>query len=183
MVTLSPYGEVLDVKSESFDFVREQITEPVVDAFTRERVLDILTPEYLTGALLPWRGVLPLGQAVTVGDTVERKFGSMVDRIPFVGIARVVVTQDGSRSTANFTATVDRPVRATTVFTELLEPVSLRGLTATMAGGLMLDPDGVVVSGWTTIKGTVTSDVGGTPMTTTVWHESVTELIGTMRAD
>lgn len=180
MITLSPYGEVLEVESPSFDFLIEQIAEPGVDPVIGERVLDLIAPEFLSATLLPWRSIAPLGQAVTYDDTLSIPFAGVLDRIPVRDTAKVVLTRQNGKAVLNFSSDFARSTRPVAAFTELLDPVSIISTKGHISGALNLDDDGVVVSGWTAAKGTVTGTVSGAPIAATIWHETYSEMIGMM---
>lgn len=183
MVTLSPYGEILEVKSESFDGLVEQLSDTTVDPVTRERVLGLITPEYVSAVFLPWRSVAPLGQSVKSGDTIHREVGLAIDRIPVRANAASVVTGSKDKPILNFSADIVAPARKMAAYTELLQPVAISGISGRINGGLTLDQDGVVVSGWTAAKATVNATSHGQPLTTTIWHETFTEAIGMIQLD
>jgi hypothetical protein len=180
MITLSPYGEILDVESPSYEFLREQIAEPGVDPVTRERVLDLITPEFLSATILPWRSVAPLGRTVDYDDTLRMPFGGVLDRVSVRDTAEITLSRLNDKATLGFTSDFNSSVRTLASFTELLDPVAISSVNGRLAGALNLDDDGVVVSGWTTAKGTINGTVAGQPILATVWHETYTEMIGMM---
>lgn len=180
MITLSPYGEVLAVESPSFEFLREQIAEPGVDPVIRERVLDMITPEFLSATLLPWRSIAPLGRSVAYGDTLAIPYAGVLDRVGVRDTARVVLTRQNDKAVLSFESDFTTATRPFGAFTELLDPVSIGSTAGHISGALNIDDDGVVVSGWTAAKGTVTGTVSGAPIAATVWHETYTEMIGMM---
>jgi hypothetical protein len=180
MITLSPYGQVLGIESPSFDFLREQIAEPGVDPVIRERVLDMISPEFLSATLLPWRSVAPLGRSVGFGDTLTMPFTGVLDRVGVRDTARVVLMRQNDKAVLNFQSDFRTATRPFGAFTELLDPVTIGSTTGHISGALNIDDDGVVVSGWTAAKGTVNGTVSGAPIAATVWHETYTEMIGMM---
>jgi hypothetical protein len=181
MIGLSPYGELISIESPSFDFLREQIADPAVDASTRERVQDLISPEFLSATLLPWRSIAPLGRTVRYDvDTLRVPFYGVLDRIPVRDTARVYLMRQNDKPVLGFTADFTRASRKVATFTELLDPVTISAIDGKITGALNLDDDGVVVSGWTTAKGTVNGVVAGLPVLATVWHETYTEMIGMM---
>jgi hypothetical protein len=180
MITLSPYGEVLNVESPSFEFLKEQIAAPGVDAVTRERVVDLISPEFLSAAVFPWRSVAPLGRTVGYSETLRVPFVGVLDRIAVRDTAEVTLTRHNGKATLGFTSDFGHTARKLAAFTELLEPVSIASIDGSISGALTLDDDGVVVSGWTTAKGTINGVVSGAPLVATVWHETFTEMIGMM---
>ena len=180
MITISPYGEILEIESPSFDFLREQIEDPAVDAVTRERVLDLISPEFIGATMLPWRSIVPLGRKVTYNDTLRLPFAGVLDRISVRDTAEVVLTRMNDAPVLSFTSTFSRATRPKAAFTELLDPLAISAVNGRVAGSLTLDEDGVVVSGWTATKGTVTGTISGAPVVATVVHETFTETIGMM---
>ena len=178
--TLSPYGEVIKVEGSGIENIREQVQDPAVDKVTRERVLDITTPEYLTAVFLPWRGLLPVGRSLAFGDTIETKFGTALDRVPVGSTAAVALTKVYGKPALTFTASLSNPVRTTSGFTEILEPVSIKSVRGRIAGMLNLDDDGVVLSGWTTQSGVIESETLGVPLVTKITQETQTEMLGMM---
>lgn len=179
-VTLSPYGEILGIDSDSFDFLREQIAEPGVDPVTHHRVLDLISPEFVGATMLPWRTVVPLGRTVSYGDTLRIPFAGILDRIPVRDSASAWLSTMNGKPVLNFAATYTRATRPVAAFTELLEPVKIGAIDGRITGALTLDEDGVVVSGWTASKGRVDGTIAGAPVTANITHETFTESIGMM---
>lgn len=180
MITLSPYGELLEVESPSFDFLREQIADSTVDPVIRERVLDLIAPEFLSATFLPWRSIAPLGRTVAYDESMRIPFAGVLDRIAVRDTAQIVLTRMNDKAVLNFSSEFAQAMRPVAAFTELRDPIVIESTNGRISGALNLDDDGVVVSAWTTAKGTVTGTASGAPIAATVWHETYTEMLGMM---
>ena len=180
MVTLSPYGEIVSIESPSFDFLREDAANPANDLFTRERLLDLITPEFIGATMFPWRSIVPLGRKVAYNDTLRIPYAGVLDRVSIRDTAEVVLTRTNEKPVLNFASTFSRAVRPNAAFTELLDPVAITGVDGRVFGSLNLDDDGVVVSAWTASSGKIAGTIAGAPVTATVRHETYTETIGMM---
>ncbi|MBC8145090.1 MAG: hypothetical protein H7X80_05850 [bacterium] len=179
-VTLSSYGEILDVESPAFDDLREQIKSEGVDPAVRERVLDLTSTEFVGATVFPWRNIVPLGRRVAYFDTLRLPFAGVLDRTPVRDTATVVLIRQNEKAVLNFSSTFARAVRPTATFTELRDPVAIESVNGRISGGLNLDDDGVVISGWTAATGTIAGIVSGAPIVATIRHETYTEMIGMM---
>lgn len=176
---LSPYGEVLSLKSEALDEVRRQASEPGVDIFTQTLVAGVTSDEYLTSVLLPWRGVVPLGREVRYDRPVTLPFFASLDRVSFKEkVTSYLEKKPDGELHLRFDATLARPHTKMMTITSFDEALKVKSTTATMTGDLKLDEDGVVHSGWSVAKGTIMSDRGGSKIRSDISHEIYIESIG-----
>jgi len=169
--SLTPYGQMVSLKKEALDDVREQANTPGIDDFTRARIDEVTTSEYLRSLYFPWRGVLPVGQKVAYDAPVQMPFAGVLGRIPFrdTAISRLKHTDKGLMLAFQgaFNST---PATFTTV--DLLEhPLKIQSVNGTIAGDLSLDEDGVVRSGWSGATGVFAGTSDGKRYTGTVSHE------------
>jgi hypothetical protein len=179
--TMTPYGQILSVGGRSIKSAREQADDPAVDQFTRSRLDEVLTDEYLASVLLPWRGVLPLGQKVAFEKDLKIPFWTSFDRVSFRDTATFRLT-NGADSALHliFTANLDRPLTKTFTIAGFDDAIPITSAGASLNGDLKLDEDGVVRSGWTMMKGTILGKRHGIPVTGTITHEVYVEAIGMM---
>lgn len=170
--TLSPYGEVVKVESPSLKQAREDVKDPNIDEFTRARILEVMTDEYLTAVYFPWRNVAPLFRKVPYDKDVAVPFLTAFNRISYRDTAtvRVVSGPDGAPH-LTFRAMLDRPLTKSVTIAAFEEPVKLDNARASLSGDLTLDEDGVVLAGWTTMTGSTNGKRQGVPVKSTIAHE------------
>jgi hypothetical protein len=170
--TLTPYGEILKVKSPSLEQARKDVQDPHIDDFTRARILEVMTDEYLASVYLPWRNVEPLSRKIAYNKDVAIPFLTAFDRISFrdSAIVRVVHGADGAPH-LTFTSNLDRPISKSMTIAAFDEPVRLESASASVNGDLTLDEDGVVLSGWTTMKGSAVGKREGIAVRSSITHE------------
>jgi len=170
--TLSPYGEVVKVESPSLKQARQDVNDPGIDDFTRARILEVMTDEYLTAVYFPWRNVAPLFRKVPYDKDIPVPFLTAFNRISYRDTAtvRVVNGPDGAPHLTYF-ATLDRPLTKSVTIAAFDEPVKIDNARVSLSGDLKLDDDGVVLSGWTTMNGTTNGKRQGVPIKSTIAHE------------
>ncbi len=98
-LTLSPYGTLVGMKSKSFVNVREQGEDPMLDDFVQKRIEHMVTPEFLSTILFPWRNVVPLGRIVAFGTSTPVQMTTTLDRVVFTDTATVVLEHSDSNPT------------------------------------------------------------------------------------
>ncbi len=181
MVTfhLTSYGQIVKVESPSRDQALEDLKSAPIDPFTRERLFATLTDEHLASVLLPWRGVAPLGRTVAYNKELKIPFWTSFDRIGFRDTARVMLV-NGPDDAAHlrYTATLSHTRTGSVTITAFDEPLKLGSATASVSGDLKLDQDGVVISGWTLMNGTMQCMRSGTPIKSRISHEVYFDSIG-----
>ncbi len=176
---LSPYGELLAMRSPALDNVREQAAAPEVDDYTRLLAANITGLPYLASVLETWRGITPIGETVeTKGPIAGRKFYAVLDRVPFqtTGTITLVTGEDGATH-LKFNALLEHSRVDSLVWPQFEEPLPLVSATGTITGDLKLDEDGVINSGWSVADGTIVTRRGASNLTTRVRHESYIELM------
>jgi hypothetical protein len=174
--TISPYGEIIKVASPSLKQAREDVNDPRIDDFTRARILEVMTDEYLTSVYLPWRNVVPLSRKVPYNKDLPVPFLTAFDRVSFRDTAsvRVVKGADGA-SHLTFVSHLDRPLSKSMTIAAFDEPIKLDAASAAVTGDLKLDEDGVILSGWTSMKGTASGKRQGVLVHSTIAHEVYVE--------
>ncbi|MBS1912125.1 MAG: hypothetical protein JST22_09075 [Bacteroidetes bacterium] len=181
MVTfnMTPYGKIVSVESASRKQALEDLMDPAIDPFTRQRLREVFTDEYMTSVFLPWRNVVPLGQKVPYAKQLRVPFQTAFDRLSFRDTAMVqVVKEPDNAPHLRFSSELDRPLNSEMTITAFDEPVKVTSAHARVGGDLKLDDDGVVLSGWTTMNGTIVTMRNGAPVTSTVTHEVFVQQIG-----
>lgn len=176
---LSPYGELLEMRSPALDNVRDQTAAPEVDDYTRLLAANMTTPAYLAGALETWRGITPIGEVVETNTPIlGRKLFALLDRVSFKtkGTITLVSGEDGTTH-LKFNAPLEKPLVDSLVWPQFEEPVPVVSASGSITGDLKLDEDGVVNTGWSVAEGTIVSRRGGSTLTTRVRHESYIELM------
>ncbi len=168
--TISPYGEILSIDGPITD-VHDQVMVPGIDAFTRARAADLFDPHGLEAIFFPWHGALPLGRTVRCGEAVRLGAGTLLDRIPFDDSVEVTLPGDEDAPYATFTGTLTHPAVDEWTIDGLRDPARIIDADGVVSGRLNLDPDGVVVDGWTAVRGTVTSTSGDVKVRSTLTHE------------
>lgn len=176
---LSPYGTMIDMKSISFDNLRVQAEDPSLDDFTYKRLGHMLDNRYLATVFFPWRNVLPLGRDIGVNKTIRVPMLSALDRIVFTDSADVTLipAADGGQPVLNFTTPLTTPVTEWITYEGQSDPVLLSGSHGIITGQLMLDPDGVVTSGWSMANGTATGSARGQAVNARFEHQVYVELM------
>lgn len=176
--SVSPYGEILGMESEDLEDAKKQAADPGVDEFTRTRLQEITTDAYLASVLFPWR-MLPLGRTVGYGRPVSVPLWMAMDRISFRGDGTLTLMKSPSgEPKAHFEGRLAGPVLAKLTVAAFGEPLTVKSATASVAGEMELEADGVVHSGWIAINGTASSMRDGRPVETRIKHEVYVEAMG-----
>ena len=177
--TLSPYGEVMSVKSEGLDNAKEQAKDKAVGDFLRHRLTASTTSEYLQSVLLPWRGVAPLWRKVAYDQEVKMKSATVLDRTSFRDTATVaLVRSPEGEPVLRFSAHFAKPLNKTMTLASMNDPIDVVSGDGKVSGELKLDPDGVVHSGWSVATGTVVGNASGAQIKSNVRHEIYFEPLG-----
>lgn len=175
---VSPYGEILDIKSEDLENVMRQAENPGVDDFTRVRIAEITTKDYLSTVFFPWR-MLPLGRSVGYDRSAPSPLVVALDRLAFRGTGTSHVTKSpAGEPVLRFEGRVSDPILKKMTIGAYSDPLEVKSAEARIAGELTLEEDGVVRNGWMNVTGTVTSDRAGVPVTSRIRHEVYVELMG-----
>lgn len=177
---LTPYGQILGVESPARKRAYDDINDGLIDPFTRERLREVLTDEYLASVYLPWR-VLPLGRTVAYDAPQRLPFWAVFNRSSFRDTltGTLVNGPDGSPH-YTYRAQLHKPINTMVTVTGFEEPIKMGTMEASLDGNLKLDDDGVVLSGWTITKGTLTTLRNGMPVKSTISHEVYFDSMGMM---
>lgn len=177
---ITPYGQIVKTTSSALDDVKQQAKTPgIPDAeFSRERIQQVCDPEYLAWMLLPWRGMLPLGQTVPVNKPMQQKFNGVLDRLTFQATATATLLSDSLGQRLRFTAPIASAVKQTGTLSLFPKPLTVTGIKGALTGELKLEQDGVVAGGWVGATGTATADVKGEKLTLSFSHEFYTKQVG-----
>lgn len=181
MFQLSPYGEIIEIGGRALADLREQGEVPEVEPFTRARLAELTTDEYLASVLLPWRCVVPLGARVDAGrPAVLRNVPLTMDRIAFRNDVNSTLEfgRDGLPF-LRFDAKLDSVVTPTMTVLQFDQPMSVVGAEGTITGQMKMQEDGVVSSGWSVATGTINAERGGQKVVERVTHEVFIESMGT----
>ncbi len=182
MFQLSPYGEIMGISGKALADLREQGEIPEVDPFTRARLKELTTDDYMASVLLPWRCVVPLGALVEVERPVVLKSVPLtLDRVAFRNNVNSTLEfgKDGL-PVLRFDATLDSVVTPTITLLQFDQPLNVVGAEGTITGKLKMQEDGVVTGGWSVATGTINADRGGQKVTERVTHEVFIESMGTV---
>lgn len=172
---ISPYGEILEMKSGDLDAVRKQTEHPGVEEFTRVRVAESLTNEYISSILFPWR-MAPLGRKVRYEKPTAVPFWVAMDRLSFHGTGNATLGQSPSgEPVLRLQGKVEKPVMSQMTIGAYSDPLKVKSAQAVVAGELTLEEDGVVRSGWINVTGSVVSDRNGAKVTSHIRHETYIE--------
>jgi len=175
---VSPYGEIMEIESVELDKARKQAELPQVDAFTRARLAEITTDEYLAAVLLPWR-MAPLGRKVEYNKPMATPLWVALDRLSFRGTGSVAVMKSSTGGPKlRFEGRVKNPVFAKITTAGFDEPLTVKSAEASVAGEMELESDGVVRSGWASITGTAISERSGAAVNSRIRHEVYIESLG-----
>lgn len=175
---ITPYGEILSVDSRDLENVQEQAKDSTIDEFTRTRLAEITTDQYLASVFLPWR-MLPVGRQVEYNEPVSVPLWMSFDRLSFkgTGTSTLAKSPDGD-PVLRFEGRLSSPVLAKITTTGFDDPLTVKSANANVAGELTLESDGVVRRGWTAVTGSAVSDRHGIPVNTRIRHEAYIETIG-----
>lgn len=176
--TISPYGEILDLESAELDKVAKQAEAPQVDEFTRTRLAEVTTNEYLAAVYLPWR-MLPLGREVAFDKPMPAPLWVPLDRLSFRGNGSVTVVKSPTgEPKLRFEGSAENPILAKITTAGFDDPMTVESARASIAGEMELESDGVVRSGWASITGTAVSDRSGATINSRIRHEVYIESLG-----
>jgi len=170
---ITPYGQIVKTTSPGLDDVKQQAKTPgIPDAeFSRQRINQVCDPEYLAWMLLPWRGMLPLGQTVPVGKPMQQQFNGVLDRLTFQSTATTTLITDSLGQRLRFTAPIANAAKQMGTLSLFPAPLAISGMKGSLTGELKLEQDGVVLGGWVGATGTATATVKGEKLTLSFQHE------------
>lgn len=175
---VTSYGEILSVDSRDLDNVLAQAKDSSIDAFTRTRLAEITTDQYLASVFLPWR-MLPVGRQVKYNDQVSVPLWMGLDRLSFKGKGKAMLTKSPSGDPVlRIEGRLSDPVLAKLTTSGFDDPLTVKSAQANVAGELTLESDGVVLRGWTAVTGSAVCDRNGTRVDTRIKHESYIESMG-----
>ena len=177
---ITPYGQIVKTTSPALDDVKEQAKTPgIPDAeFSRRRIAQVCNPEYLAWMLLPWRGLLPLGQTVAMNTPMQQKFSGVLDRLTFQSTATTTLLNDSLGQRLRFTAPIASSAKQTGTLSLFPKPVAITGMKGNLTGELKLEQDGVVSGAWIGATGTATANVNGEKLTLDISHEFYAKQVG-----
>lgn len=177
---LSPYGQILKMESVGLAELDKELQDPTIDPFTRERVNEVRSDANIQSLLMPWRGLLPTGEKVQFGQPLKRSYVGVLDRTLFRddAIVKLAHGPEGDKKPhLLISATLDHPLSKTTTIAAIAQPLKVTGGHAATVGDFRLDDDGVLLSGWISTTGTVSSESGPVKVTSDVVHEHHIEML------
>jgi hypothetical protein len=182
--TLSPYGEIIDMKSEGLTELVKQASDPGIDQFTRDRLMAYLSKERLASIYFPWRGVTPMGQQMTYGKALSQPFITALDELPVRDTAMLqLVRPKGDEQGPHllFSAPLGTLISNKLTVSAFEKPLVVKSVEGKVTGDLSLEEDGVVRSGWVTTTATTRGNLDGRDVTTSITEEVFINQIGMMQ--
>lgn len=179
-ITLSAYGTLVNMSSQSIENLRRQGEDPMLDDYTQKGIEYIVKPEYLSTVLFPWRNAVPLGRIVPFGESTKVAMTSTVDRVVFHDTATVVLEHSDEAGVAgvlDFKAPLSNPSTEWVTFEGDENPVLVSDAEGFVSGKLMVDRDGQVLQGWSMANGTIKGSARGKAVNVRVQHQVSVELL------
>ncbi len=178
--TITPYGQVIKTDGKMIKDLQQQVEDPNVDNFTRDRVLAVTDDNYMSTVYFPWRNVVPLGRDVAMNKPLSIPMVASLDRIVFQDTAQIMIVRPNNAEKAHlqYSAQLKNPISETFTVMPISQPLTVTGGNAMVTGDLELDGDGVVLSGVSGTKGEIHGLHGTREITVHYDHEVYIEMMG-----